>query len=180
MSVSTSSNFFEVFGLSPVFDLDLEHVGERYREMQRQYHPDRFVNEDSAVRRQAIQLAAHVNQAHDTLKDPLQRARYLLSMISTEDDGEHVTSADPGFLMTQMELRERLEELASASDPLAEADSLKRELKQDIELIYAQLSDRFKSNEVEKAKELVVRLQFFHRLLDSVKEEEARLEDELF
>lgn len=181
MSVSVNSSFFEVFDLVPVFTVDLSEIGERYRGLQRAFHPDKFVNEGSSVRRQAVQMAAHINQAHETLKDPLLRARYLLELRGDDRRKEEaVTSQDGAFLMKQMEFRERLEELVDASEPFVAADALRLELMREEGLLFAEFESSFKSDDLPTAKKCVTELQFYHRLLASLKETEARLEDELF
>ena len=60
----------------------------------------------------AAQRAALVNEAYQTLKDPLSRARYLLELRGA--DLERHREVAPEFLMEQMELRERLAALRAS------------------------------------------------------------------
>ena len=111
-------NYFELFGLEPGFEVDLSAIAESYRELQRAVHPDRFASASDQERLLSVQQAAHVNEAYQTLKSPLLRARYLLELqgIALNDTD---TTMDPMFLMEQMELRESLAGVAGQSDPFA-------------------------------------------------------------
>lgn len=180
MSVSLNSNFFEVFGLPLAFAIDHEQLVENYRVLQKQFHPDRFVNEDAATRRQAIQLAAHINEAHNALNDPLLRAKYLVQLAIGDAADESGTSSDGGFLMRQMELREELEELPNAGDPFAAIDSLRNALNTDAASLYTEFDSAYGAGDFSSASDVVTKLQFYQRLLTNLKETEARLEDELF
>src|SRR5210317_1304000 len=124
-----TQNFFELFELDASFDLDTQQLSERYRELQREYHPDRHAHKGEREQRLAVQATAHLNQAFDTLKNPLSRAQYLLQQCGVET-GEESRGQLPGaFLMQQMELRESFVEAAEADDPFAELERLEAESK---------------------------------------------------
>jgi len=42
--MNLQSNDFEIFGLSPAFALDRQALDERWKDLQRQAHPDRHTN----------------------------------------------------------------------------------------------------------------------------------------
>lgn len=115
MAGGSGRNFFELFGLSETFDLDASQLAARYRELQRQVHPDRFAAGSDQERRLSMQMTALINEAYATLKDPLARGRYLLGLRGVETDIETDTRVDTGFLEQQMELREALD--AARDDP---------------------------------------------------------------
>lgn len=98
---------FHLLNLAPAFDLDLAALEAAYFAAQRQCHPDRFVGRPEAERLAAMQRSADVNRAYDTLKNPLSRAQYLLSLqgirVGTESDS---VKPSPEILMEAMELRE--------------------------------------------------------------------------
>ena len=125
----TSSNHFELFGLSPVFGIDTETLERAYREIQARVHPDRFAAAGDAERRASLQWTTRVNEAYSTLKSPLARAKHLLELQGVDVAFETNTAMPPDFLMQQMELREALEEAIAAKDA-ARLDSLKKALKE--------------------------------------------------
>jgi len=116
--MALTQNHFELFGLPVAFDVDAHQLAERYRELQRASHPDRYANASDRERRLSVQHAAQVNEAFQTLKSSLRRARYLLQLKGIEFDDEKETHLDPAFLMEQMELREALAEVKTKAEPL--------------------------------------------------------------
>jgi molecular chaperone HscB len=101
-----SRNHFELFGLPVGFALDRELLAERFRALQDAVHPDRFARASDQERRLSMQASTRVNEGFQVLKDPLQRALYLLGLHP--DPSAEAVPQDPGFLMEQMELRETL------------------------------------------------------------------------
>jgi molecular chaperone HscB len=125
-------NHFELFGLTPAYALDLEHLDRAYRDIQAQVHPDRFANAGDAERRASMQMTTQVNEAYRTLKSSVQRAKYLLEMSGVDLGFETNTAMPREFLMEQMELREKLEEAKQGSDLESISRALAAE-KRDIE-----------------------------------------------
>jgi molecular chaperone HscB len=63
-----------------------------------------------------MQWATRANEAYRTLRNPVDRARYLLGLKGFDTDEESNTSMPPDFLMQQMEWREAVEDGRSARD----------------------------------------------------------------
>jgi molecular chaperone HscB len=114
-----SKNYFELFGLPVGYIVDTEQLSAHYRELQRAVHPDRFANATEQERRLSMQGAVRINEAYETLKDPVLRASYLLSLNGIEMEHGRETTRDAAFLMEQMELREELEAARDKPDPYA-------------------------------------------------------------
>lgn len=74
-------NHFELFGLVEGFELDTRQLADTYRQLQTQFHPDRFATAPEREQLAAVQRAAQINDAFTTLKAPLRRAEYLLSCV---------------------------------------------------------------------------------------------------
>ncbi|ERM62147.1 cobalamin (5'-phosphate) synthase, partial [Vibrio mimicus CAIM 1883] len=106
-------NYFELFGLPIQFELDGSLLSSQFRTLQKRFHPDNFATASERDRLLAVQQAAQINDAYQTLKDPIRRAEYLLSLQGIEMNAEQQTLQDPMFLMEQMELREELESVTS-------------------------------------------------------------------
>ncbi len=171
-----AQDYFALFGLPRRFALDPEALAARYRELARATHPDRYAAAADAERRYAVQLAARVNEAYRTLKDPLERARYLLALDGA--DGEHPTTCDTAFLMRQMELREALAEARDTPDPCAALADLEREIRAEAAAITASLASELEAGEREAALVSVTKLQFYRKLEQEAAALEAELEDE--
>jgi molecular chaperone HscB len=116
MTPEFSRNHFELLGLPAAFALDAARLEQRYRELQSRVHPDRYAAASEAERRVAMQWATRANEAYRTLRDPLARARYLLSLKGYDTGEESNTSMPPDFLMQQMEWREAVSESRAEGD----------------------------------------------------------------
>lgn len=101
-------SFFDILNLPARFELNLKTLEQHYFAAQRQWHPDRFVGKTSEIREEAARKSMLINDAYDTLKNPLERAKHLLELQGTFIDDE--TNPPPALLMEIMELRERITE----------------------------------------------------------------------
>lgn len=116
MPLDFSRNHFELLGLPLAFRVDGAELERRYRELQTQVHPDRFAAGTEAERRVAMQWATRANEAYRTLRDPVDRARYLLNLKGFDTGEETNTSMPADFLMQQMEWREAVAEARGSRD----------------------------------------------------------------
>ncbi len=82
-------DYFTLFGLPASYTLSLEQLAVRYQDLQRQYHPDKFASAPAAEQLAAVQHSATINQAWQTLRHPLTRAEYLLSLHGFDLASEH-------------------------------------------------------------------------------------------
>jgi molecular chaperone HscB len=127
MTPEFSRNHFELLGLPVAFAVDAEALDRAYRELQGRVHPDRFAAASEAERRVAMQWATKANEAYRTLRNPVDRARYLLSLKGFDTEEESNTSMPPDFLMQQMEWRESVAEGRARRDAGA-LEALRREI----------------------------------------------------
>ena len=111
-----SRNHFELLGLAPGYALDSAQLESRYRDVQGRVHPDRFAASTEAERRVAMQWATRANEAYRTLRDPVDRARYLLGLKGFDTGEESNTAMPADFLMQQMEWREAVAESRGGHD----------------------------------------------------------------
>ncbi|HEX7055154.1 MAG TPA: Fe-S protein assembly co-chaperone HscB [Burkholderiales bacterium] len=161
---STSSSHFELFGLTQAFAIDLRALEKAYREIQARVHPDRFAHAGEAERRASLQWTTRVNEAFQTLRSPVSRARHLLELHGVDVAFETNTAMPQQFLMQQMALREALEEAVARKDAGA-LDALRRDLERDkaaLERRLAECIDR--ERDYPGAAGLVRELQFLEKL----------------
>ena len=111
-----SQNHFELLGLPVSYAVDPARLERGYRDLQSQVHPDRFAASTEAERRVAMQWATRANEALRTLRDPLERARYLLRLRGYDTEEETNTAMPPDFLMQQMEWRESVADARVSRD----------------------------------------------------------------
>ena len=171
-------NFFEIFDLTPGFDIDLELLTGRYRELQRLVHPDKYAHGTDQDRRIAVQIAANINDAFRILKDPVERALYLLSMLGVTVNDESAPQLDPEFLMEQMELREALGEVRNSAQAaqnlnkmFATIDTLETQTLAALTTAFA----RGDAAALRNANEQVQKLRFIKRLRTEAQEVEEQI-----
>ncbi|WP_428820589.1 Fe-S protein assembly co-chaperone HscB [Microbulbifer sp. MCCC 1A16149] len=169
-------NHFEIFGLPVDYAVDRQALAKRYRELQQEFHPDRFAAKSEREQMLSMQYAAQINEANNTLKDPVARAAYLLKLSGVEINPEQ-TTADGEFLMQQMILRERLEDVRSAADPEGELGELDSEAGQLFKAQEAAFSTALQGNALEEAKSALLKLQFLAKLQRQIEELEEDLLD---
>ena len=127
MNLGLSQNHFELLGLPLAYSVDPARLESGYRQLQSHVHPDRFAAATEAERRVAMQWAARANEAYRTLRDPVDRARYILWLKGFDTGEETNTAMPPDFLMQQMEWREAVAEAAGNRD-VARLEEVRSEL----------------------------------------------------
>jgi molecular chaperone HscB len=144
--LSPTASYFDLLGV-PVA-ADEATLSERFRELSRRYHPDRFGTADAATQTTALQNAALINDAYRTLRDPFARAEYLLRRERGTRPDDTKNQKPPQELFAQvLELQESLMEYQEAHME-DDADTLVRlrpqlvEAKQEFEAAYRGMAER--------------------------------------
>ena len=172
-----NADFFTLLGVPQRFDLDQQSLDERFRQLQREVHPDRFAAADDAARRASMMLATQINDAYQTLRTPLKRATYLLALSGVDVGAESNTAMSPEFLMAQMEWREQVAD-ARAEKSLQTLKRLEDELAEDIRASYATLGMLLDDTPAPAAAvESVRRLMFLEKLREEIDNAIFDLED---
>jgi molecular chaperone HscB len=165
-----SRNHFELLGLAPGFAVDPANLEQRYRELQSRVHPDRFAAGSEAERRVAMQWATRANEAYRTLRDPVDRARYLLSLEGFDTGEESNTAMPADFLMQQMEWREAAAAARAARDREALA-ALRRDLAGERDEMLGQLARAIDAERnYDAGCSLVRKLRFLSKLDEEIDE----------
>ena len=172
---SIQDSHFDLFHLPARFTLDLQALEDAYRTVQAQVHPDRFAAAGEAQKRVAMQWATRANEAYQTLRDPLKRATYLLSLRAIDVGASENTAMDPAFLMQQMEWRERVEDAADARN-VSELMALQGELREDERVRFERVAVLLDTGADQPAAEAVRQLMFLERLAGEIAHQIERLE----
>lgn len=114
--MNLQSSDFELFGLPPQFAQDRAAIDARWKDLQREAHPDKFATQGAAAQRLAMQWSVRINEAYQRLKDPLKRAAYLCELNAAPVNAENNTAMPTEFLMQQMDWREALDDANSLED----------------------------------------------------------------
>jgi molecular chaperone HscB len=90
-------------------DIDLVDLERRFHELSRRFHPDYFQRKSDQERAISLENSALINTAYRTLRDPIQRAEYLVRL--EEGAAKPIPAQAPSDLFEEiLELQEGLEE----------------------------------------------------------------------
>jgi molecular chaperone HscB len=110
------TDYFELFGIPRSLNLSLDALQQRYYELSRQLHPDRFMQKPEAERQRALDMSSALNDAYRTLKDPVKRAQYLLGLEGFDIGEQRSKDVPPELLEEVFELNMALEEMRGGDD----------------------------------------------------------------
>lgn len=108
--MNLQSDDFELFGVPQRFAQDRAALDARWKELQREAHPDKFAAQGAAAQRVAMQWSVRINEAYQRLKDPLRRAAYLCELSGAPINAHDNTAMPADFLIQQMDWREALDD----------------------------------------------------------------------
>ncbi len=126
--MNLQSTDFELFGLPTQFAQDRAVLDAKWKELQRQVHPDKFAAQGAAAQRVAMQWSVRINEAYERLKNPLKRATYLCELHGAPINAETNTAMPSEFLQKQMEWRELLDEAESLQHVEEISSSLNKDM----------------------------------------------------
>lgn len=115
LTVPAGTDHFALLGLPRAYGVDEGKLERAYLKASRLVHPDYFGAAPRAEQEQAMRHAALLNDAYQTLKDPVRRSEYLLRLLGGKTSTQDRTTP-PCFLAEMLELREECDdpELATA------------------------------------------------------------------
>lgn len=156
-ALATGTNYFRLLGVAQRFDVDADDLAARFKQLQRQWHPDLHAagaaGSDPA---KAAVTSALLNTAYGVLRDPQARAEHLLQLLG--DEG--APDMDAAFLAWVVECRERIADIKGDDD----AEQLGEELDKLHERCMDNLRQYFADGRVEEASEEAARLKYIHRM----------------
>ena len=161
------SQYFTLFQLEPAFDIDAENLEQTYRALAARFHPDKFASASAFEQKQAVMMSSTINDAYRTLKNPIDRAAYLLKTLGIDADAPEHTSFAPDFLMQQMEWRETLMEARAESD-LKTLENLNDEIRTEQEKLFCDLKQSFARQDYDTAAQQVRQGRFLDKLRSEI------------
>ncbi|STZ76171.1 Fe-S protein assembly co-chaperone HscB [Bergeriella denitrificans] len=161
------SQYFTLFQLPAQFDLDSEALTQTYRALAARFHPDKFASASSFEQKQAVMMSAQINEAYRVLKNPTDRAAYLLQAHNIDADAPEHTAFAPEFLMQQMEWREALTEAQIEQDQAA-LQALAEEIRAARDNLHLALRQSFAAEDYETAAQQVRQGRFLDKLAGEI------------
>ena len=151
---------FALFNMAPTFDIDTNKLELAFHALQNKLHPDRFCSRSQKEQTFSLAHAAHINSSYTTLRDPLARARYLISLHKPELLSEETTVTDTTILMEILELRERVADTDDSEELFQIYQEVAVKKAQTIE----KLSAAFKREDYNAANDAVNTLSYYYSL----------------
>lgn len=168
-------NYFSDFGVAPSFILDERSLASRFRDLQSTTHPDRFANASDAEKRAAMERAAEINDAYQTLRDPVRRAMYLLWLKNVNGMDEKNTSMPHDFLMEQIEWREAIAD-AKLKEDVERLESMDAELRSSMDSLGSTFAAAYEGGHLPTATTLARKMRFVQKLIEEVDHALAELD----
>ena len=123
-------DYFSFFSLPRKLHVDVAALEKQFYVLSRRLHPDRFVSKPVPEQEAALAESSKLNDAYRTLKEPIARTEYLLSLegVAMEEQSAKATSdaraagtakkqvAPPELLEEAFELNMQLEEMRMGDD----------------------------------------------------------------
>jgi molecular chaperone HscB len=104
-------DYYEFFGLPLQLSLDAEDLQNRFYKLSRLLHPDRYTRRSEQERRFSLEASSILNDAYRVLKDPIQRAEYVLRQEGFPAGEQRNKDVPPELLEEVFELNMALDEL---------------------------------------------------------------------
>jgi molecular chaperone HscB len=128
LTLGRQGDYFSFLGVPRKLNLDVADLEQRFRALSRQFHPDYFYNATPAERRASLERSSYLNDAYRTLRQPIPRVAYLLSLEGmdrrrterSDAAAEPDNKVPPALLEEVFALNEELDavrELRSAGAP---------------------------------------------------------------
>jgi molecular chaperone HscB len=118
LTLTRHGDYFSFFGLPRKLSIDLADLDQRFRRLSRQFHPDYFYTASGQERVASLERASYLNDAYRVLKQPLDRAEYLLKIEGLPSVGKHQDAHElpAGVLEEVFELNEELDGIRTARE----------------------------------------------------------------
>jgi molecular chaperone HscB len=121
-------DYFAFFGLDKTLTLDADELQRRYYMLSRQLHPDRYTRATETERNFSLEATSILNDGYRILRDPVQRAEYILKESGFNIGEQRSKDVPPELLEEVFDLNMALDELRNGdTDAIAQLeDSRKR------------------------------------------------------
>jgi molecular chaperone HscB len=170
------TDYFELFGIPRGLNLSVDMLQQRYYELSRELHPDRFMRKPEAERQRALDMSSMLNDAYRTFKDPLKRAQYVLSLEGFDVGEQRSKDVPPELLEEVFELNMALEEVRggdeSARPQLESAEKnftrMLTDVDHQLESLYAKYDESPSRDTLSEIRGVLNRRKYIQNLVDEV------------
>jgi molecular chaperone HscB len=152
-----SEDYFTLLKLPRGFEIDDNLLEQNYFALQRETHPDRVKAKPAAEKQAAASLSVQANDAYRTLREPLSRARYLLSLEGIKVGTDNDTVKPENRILTESLTWREL--LAEGQNIAPQMEAMRRQCLADV-------AAAFTSRDLAQAAQHVFRLIYIEKALE--------------
>ncbi len=163
----SATDHFARFDLPQDYRVDIGVLAERYRQLLAAVHPDRFAGGSAGEQHESMAQALAINEAYQTLKDPVRRAVYLLQLAGVDPLDPRDTDMPAEFLAEQIEWREQIEAAQGQGELL---NRLHASCQERLEATRAAFAEAY-GRDLEQARVLARQMRFLQKLIETIEAE---------
>ncbi|CAL1673417.1 unnamed protein product [Lasius platythorax] len=152
-------------GIRKNYNVANEEVHQKYRELQKMLHPDKFGNKSEKERQISENFSSLINKAYSTLVHPLKRGLYMLQLKGISIP-EETTNLNPEFLMEIMERNEEIENAMGDKDKIFQ---LVKESNEVLDTLSKQVAEAFNNEDIETATKILIKMRYYDTIANRLK-----------
>ncbi len=154
-------SYFDLLDLTPIFTLDRDLLDSKFHQKLAKIHPDKFVGHTSKEMELALDYAAAITAAYETLKSKNSQAEYLLSMHGYSLDS---IKPDDNSILEMMEWREQLDNISDRAGAKLLLHSMERIEKS----AWLELENAFAVSQYPAAQATLAKIKFVSRFIEEL------------
>ncbi|XP_030074221.1 iron-sulfur cluster co-chaperone protein HscB [Microcaecilia unicolor] len=159
-------DYFDIMDCDRSFNIDIQKLQQEFRDLQRSLHPDYYSQKSQKERELSEKQSSLVNKAYKTLLTPLSRGLYMLKLNGIELEEGTDSAMEARFLTEIMEMNEKLAEAHTEAEVQDIGDFVEAKLEE----LTEDVGKAFVKGDLQEAKMLLSKMQYFSNLVDKVKE----------
>ncbi|XP_075680992.1 iron-sulfur cluster co-chaperone protein HscB-like protein, mitochondrial isoform X2 [Dermatophagoides pteronyssinus] len=148
------------------YNIDLEYLRKNYLCLQQNMHPDMNINRSNIENELSSTNSSIINDGYKILRDPYQRAIYMLQLMFNIIIDEVNVDSEPELLLEIMELNEEIELANNDHDG---QQILMEQLEENIEKLIKNLTIAFDELNASEARKLTIKYSYYNNALAKLK-----------
>ncbi len=173
---ATVPDYFAFFGFPEHLAIDLGELQKRFYGRSRVLHPDRFARASAMEQADSLRASSLLNDGYRTLRDPLERAEYVLTRHGFDIGDQRSNNVPPELLEEVFELNVALDELRhgdeDARPQLQEAQSrflaMRDECDHSIQALFTRWDDTRQRDTLAEIRAILNRRRYIQNLVRDV------------
>ncbi len=145
-------DYFAFFGIQRRLKIDADHLKQQFYTLSRLLHPDKYTHRSETERRNSLDATAILNDGYRILRDPIQRAEYVLKTEGFEPGEQRSKDVPPELLEQVFELNMALDELRAGDREVVPAlEACRRNFLEMQNSIDAELDASFEKHDAQQS-----------------------------